>query len=262
MSLSQSASLNVVPLLARLALAAIFIPAGYNKLMKEAEFSGDEAKRLRELSVIASAPSAAPFVPAALVTEPRAQATTPPSGQPANPPSRPSTDETTGAPAGTPANGKPAAKPNTGGGAGGAGGAGGTGDAAGAATGEPVKARALHRVTIMIDKLGWPYQTYLAWAAAITEFVGGICLILGLFTRLWGLGLAITMGVAFYLTSYDKVTSSMVIGMPIDEFNRYASQVALFALSFGLVLTGGGAASVDRRLVGGGTGGDKKSDGE
>ena len=48
----------------------VFIPAGYNKLMKEAEFSGDEAKRLRELNVIAAAPDRSMIVPAALVTMP------------------------------------------------------------------------------------------------------------------------------------------------------------------------------------------------
>ena len=244
MSLSQSAALNVVPLLARLVLAAVFIPAGYNKLMKEAEFSGEEAKRLRELSVIASSSSSltgsqSGIPPAVALANPLVGQSAPPKVVDPAAPSKPTTDETpvTNPPA-KPTDGTTAAPP---------------------VAGEPVKARALHRVTIMVDKAGWPYQTWLAWLAAVTEFVGGICLVLGLFTRMWGLGLAVTMGVAFYLTSYDQVLSTMVIGMPVDGFTRYSSQIALFALAFGLFLTGAGSGSIDRRLSsGGGSGGGKK----
>lgn len=238
MPLSQSAAVNVVPLLARMVLAVVFIPAGYNKLMKEAEFSGDEAKRLRELNVIAAAPDRSMIVPAALVTMPaeaQGSGLTPPA--PANtPPSKPSTDE-----------GAPTAKPN------------GSSTPVAAPGGEPVKARALHKVTLMVDKAGWPYQTWLAWAAAITEFVGGVCLILGLFTRVWGLGLAVSMGVAFYLTSLDALVATKVFSMPIPDFNKFAAQISLFALAFGLVLTGAGGASIDRRMGAGTGGGGKKS---
>jgi uncharacterized membrane protein YphA (DoxX/SURF4 family) len=255
MSFSQSAATNIVPLIARLVLAAVFIPAGYNKLMREAEFSGEEAKRLRELSVIASADADSPLlrpliVPAALRQEaPSPQGEAPGSGS--TPPSQPSTDE----------GGTPAAGPTAGPGAGtpptpGAGPA--SGGQAGANGGEPVKARALHKVTLMVDKAGWPYQTWLAWAAAVTEFVGGACLILGLFTRVWGLGLAIAMVVAFYLTSLDAVLTTKVFGMPIPDFNRFASQLALFALSFGLLLTGAGGASIDRRMGAGASSGNSK----
>lgn len=254
MSLSQSAATGFVPLLARLALAAVFIPAGYNKLMKEAEFSGDDAKRLRELSVIASAASDAhartrtvsnPREPAAplalsfaLVPDPAAQN----EGQaPSTPPSKPTTDESPSA--------TPPTKP------------GDTSIAQAPASGEPVKARALHRLTIMVDKAGWPYQTSLAWLAAVTEFVGGICLVLGLFSRVWAFGLAVTMGVAFYLTSLEPVMSTMVIDLPIDAFTRYSSQVALFALAFGLTFSGSGSLAIDRRLVGGGGGGGGKKAG-
>ncbi len=251
MSFSQSAATNIVPLIARLVLAAVFIPAGYNKLMREAEFSGEEAKRLRELSVIASADADGPFhrpliVPASLRQEAPSPQAEPNAGG-STPPSQPSTDEAAGGATATPPSTPPAA------------GTPGSGTAANG-SGEPVKARALHKVTLMVDKAGWPYQTWLAWAAAVTEFVGGACLILGLFTRIWGLGLAIAMVVAFYLTSLDAVLTTKVFGMPIPDFNRFASQLALFALSFGLLLTGAGSASIDRRMGAGGAsnGGSKK----
>jgi hypothetical protein len=100
MSFSQSAATNIVPLIARLVLAAVFIPAGYNKLMREAEFSGEEAKRLRELSVIASADADGPFhrpliVPASLRQEAPSPQAEPNAGG-STPPSQPSTDEAAG----------------------------------------------------------------------------------------------------------------------------------------------------------------------
>ncbi len=256
MSFSQSAATNIVPLIARLVLAAVFIPAGYNKLMREAEFSGEEAKRLRELSVIASADADSPLLRPLIVPAALRQEVPSPQGEAASsgstPPSQPSTDEG-GAPAAGPATGSAAGTPPP------AGSPGTGGPQAGAnAGGEPVKARALHKVTLMVDKAGWPYQTWLAWAAAVTEFVGGACLILGLFTRVWGLGLAIAMVVAFYLTSLDAVLTTKVFGMPIPDFNRFASQLALFALSFGLLLTGAGGASIDRRMGAGASSGSSK----
>jgi uncharacterized membrane protein YphA (DoxX/SURF4 family) len=244
MSFSQSAALNVVPIIARLVLAAVFIPAGYNKLMKEADFAGDDAKRLRELGVVASAgPAATSWAPAndsGILLASRLQAvpngSTSPNSPPSAPPSKPSTDESASA--------APPSRPTD------------AGSAPGA-TGEPIKARSLHRVTLMLDKLGWPQQTYLAWLAAVTEFVGGICLVLGLFSRMWGLGLAITMVVAFYLTSYEQVMSTKLLNLQGEAFSRFSSQIALFALAFGLALTGPGALSIDRRLTGGGGSGKK-----
>jgi uncharacterized membrane protein YphA (DoxX/SURF4 family) len=202
------------------------------------------------LNVIASAPAqpsgsgpsavrTVALVATMLNPEPDPQTAAPGATQ-SNPPSKPSTDESPAA--------KPPEKPSD------------TSISTAPAAGEPVKARSLHKVTILVDKAGWPYQTWLAWLAAVTEFVGGICLVLGLFTRLWGLGLAATMGVAFYLTSYEQVMSTMVIGMPIDSFTRYSSQVALFVLAFGLMLTGSGGMSIDGRLVGGSGGAKSKKE--
>lgn len=44
--------------------------------------------------------------------------------------------------------------------------------------------------------LGFPAPTMFAWAAGLSEFLGGICLALGLFTRLSGFLIAFTMLVA------------------------------------------------------------------
>jgi uncharacterized membrane protein YphA (DoxX/SURF4 family) len=223
MTFSQSAASGIVPLLARVILAAVFVPAGYNKMMNVAEFTGDDARRLRELAIVEESPEK----PAAYVTTPAPAQSKPESA--GAPPSKPTTDE-----------------------------AGAAGATSSAPQGNvaPVKARELHRVTLMVDRNGWRYPAAQAWLAALTELVGGVLLLVGLGSRLWALGLAIAMGVAFYLTSMAAYadTSGFFRAFPIDAYNRFAAQAALFALAFGIVLSGGGAASLDRFMFGNGTG--------
>ncbi|MDZ4830521.1 MAG: DoxX family protein [Phycisphaerae bacterium] len=245
MSFSQSAASNIVPLLARLVLAAVFIPAGYHKVMDDADFSGGEAKRLRELNVVASA-AEPPIQFASLVQNvptavPTAAPPTAPAAAPTSTPSKPTTDESpTPAASGTPV----------------------------APGGEPLKARQLHRVTLMVDKMGWQYPVVLGWVAALTELVGGVLILVGLFSRIWALGLAITMAIAFQLTSIASYTSTSGYfhEMPISDYTRFAAQAALFALAFGVVLTGAGGFSLDRVMFRGGsphagnTGGKKAAD--
>ncbi|MFO0828178.1 MAG: DoxX family protein [Phycisphaerales bacterium] len=221
MGFSQSAATNFVPLLARLVLAAVFVPAGYQKVMTMAEYSGDDAKRLRELQVVQS-DAASQFRFASLVQE-NAASTQSTSTSPSSTPSKPTTDETPRPPAGS----GPAAQ-----------------------GGEPVKARQLYRVSLMVDKMGWQYPVVLGWVAALTELVGGALLFVGLLARVWALGLAVTMGVAFYLTSLSSYTGAIGFfrDFPINDYNRFAAQAALFALAVGVLLSGAGAPSFDRMM--------------
>lgn len=53
--------------------------------------------------------------------------------------------------------------------------------------------------TGVVDKLGFPLPTLFAYVAALTEFVGGIAVLLGIGTRIFAGLLAITMAVAFFL---------------------------------------------------------------
>lgn len=231
MSLSQSASSNLVPLLARIVLCLAFVPAGWNKLMRDAEYSGEDAKRLREMQVVERRERDASVAFASLIEQ------IPPSTSPAD--VRPTSDEPT----------HPAAKP--------------VADAATGA-GEPVRTKGLFRIALMLDRQGWSYQVPLAWIAAITELVGGVCVLIGLFTRFWSMGLAIAMGVAFRLTSVAAFGEVGLFSMGTDQFNRTVAQLALLALAAGLVLSGAGALSLDRGLfrkdgAGGGKGGKRKS---
>ncbi|MCA9297371.1 MAG: DoxX family membrane protein, partial [Phycisphaerales bacterium] len=115
-------------------------------------------------------------------------------------------------------------------------------------------ARGLHKITLMCDSLGWKYADKLAWAAALTELIGGGLLLLGLFSRLCALGLASTMGVAFYMTSWGILTDGggfRLFDAAISEhFAMIYLQLAFFVMSFGIIFTGPGPLSLDRILFG------------
>jgi uncharacterized membrane protein YphA (DoxX/SURF4 family) len=121
------------------------------------------------------------------------------------------------------------------------------------ATGELVAtAQRLHTVTITVYKHGGPSPVAMGWLATLTELIGGALLLIGLFTRVWGIMLACTMAVAFYLTSWPVLVDLGPFGIAADieggyaNFNRMYVQLALFVLAFGVFLTGGGAISLDR----------------
>ena len=52
MSFSTFAGTAIVPTLSRIVLCAAFLPAGWNKVMDETTFSGDDAQRRIQLGVI------------------------------------------------------------------------------------------------------------------------------------------------------------------------------------------------------------------
>jgi hypothetical protein len=76
-----------------------------------------------------------------------------------------------------------------------------------------------------------------------------------LFSRIWGFGLAIAMGVAFYLVSMQANgifrLDPRVFAENIPNFNAAYCQAGLFVLAFGVFLTGAGPLSLDRILFGG-----------
>ena len=56
-------------------------------------------------------------------------------------------------------------------------------------------------------KIGFPAPTLFAWAAGFSEFAGGLLLALGLFTRISGLFIAITMTVALFGVHFSNAFS-------------------------------------------------------
>lgn len=86
-----------------------------------------------------------------------------------------------------------------------------------------------------------PMPTVSAWAAGLTEFLGGVALILGLGVRLVGLPLTVTMLVAAFMV-HGKAFSAQNNGM------EYPLTLAFIAA--GLALTGAGRISLDALIRG------------
>jgi uncharacterized membrane protein YphA (DoxX/SURF4 family) len=282
MSFSRTASSTVVPLLARLVLAAAFIPAGYHKIMGDpVTYEGQDALTLQKLGVgqpptavgkMAGSgqdvlgfyqqdvetgrlrdrvrPSgdqdeeAGPDASPAPAPKPRPR--TQPAQEPQTQPQEPTVEEPVQPkpqPPKPPAP-KPQPKPEP-----------VTPPSAPPADGASVTARPLYRVALMLDGAGRPQKLrpdWMAWVAAGTELVGGALILIGLFSRVWGLGLAVTMGFAFWLTSYGAVTEHGFFALPIGDFNRAFAQVGLFVMAAGVMMTGAGGLSLDRALFRGG----------
>ncbi len=89
-----------------------------------------------------------------------------------------------------------------------------------------------------VESMGFPFPTFFAWAAALSEFAGGIFLVLGLFTRFWSLMALATMAVAAFIGHAD------------DPFGRKELALTYLVLSAVVFLLGPGRASLDQALFG------------
>jgi putative oxidoreductase len=92
---------------------------------------------------------------------------------------------------------------------------------------------ALNHYAHYIGSLGLPQ--WLAYVSAFTEFVGGICLVLGLFTRLFAGLVAINMAVAIFALTIHR-------GYGASEL-----PLAMLAIALMLLFSGAGKAALDRR---------------
>ncbi len=89
--------------------------------------------------------------------------------------------------------------------------------------------------------LGWgALSVPMAWAAALSEFFGGICLVLGLYTRIAAFLIGCVMTVAILKVHLGNGFSQANYG--------YEWQLLLLCSCISLILTGGRAASLDRVL--------------
>jgi uncharacterized membrane protein YphA (DoxX/SURF4 family) len=124
-----------------------------------------------------------------------------------------------------------------------------------ATSGGAHRAPGMYKIALLVDSAGWPAPVRLAQVAAFTELIGGALLLVGLFSRIWGLGLAISMGVAFYLVTVPMygvfATHPFEFAENTEAFNTMYCQLGLFVLAFGVFLTGPGKMSLDNLLFGG-----------
>lgn len=86
--------------------------------------------------------------------------------------------------------------------------------------------------TQMVDGIGFPAPAFFAWCAALSEFVGGIALVLGAFTSVAAVFTSIVMLVAFIAVKESSI--------PAGD-----ADVALLAISVALAMMGAGKWSVD-----------------
>ena len=270
MKFSQFAGTAIVPTLSRLVLALAFVTAGYNKLMDDTKFNASEATILEQLGVdvVKATPTSAEQTADAarhrVVLASFQETPAPAEEDEASEETGDPTEEATGTPTD-----KAGADKDPGPGEGdseGSGDAGGGGEAGG--SDQPVvsppaamptlddsatyTAKGMHRVTLMCHENAWPVPKYMALAAGITELLGGGMLLIGFLSRIWALGLAITMGVAFFFVSmgYNQIfaTNPFEFALQHGQFNAAFSQLGLFVLSFGVLMTGPGPLSLDRML--------------
>jgi uncharacterized membrane protein YphA (DoxX/SURF4 family) len=247
MSFSQFSGTAIVPTLSRLVLALAFITIGFDKLTTDAAFSAAEAQRLKAVGVDidTTRASADPVIFPALYPQEEGAAK-PPEQEMAAPPKSEQTAPPGEAPA--PEEGKTKS---------------GEDNVIRLPQGQ-YSARTLHIVTLYCEDAGFgKYSPYLAWLSALTEFGGGILILVGFLGRIWGLGLAINMGMAIYLTAwgpyFDK--GPFIVAQGADGFalfNQTFTQLGLGVLALGILLTGPGPLSLDR-LVFGKRGGGRSS---
>ncbi|MBL0922172.1 MAG: DoxX family protein [Phycisphaerales bacterium] len=104
-----------------------------------------------------------------------------------------------------------------------------------------------------------PWGWALSHGAAITEFVGGILIFIGLMTRLAALGLTVVMGMAIWLTTIGPSlgASGAFLGVlpPVGafqstEWQTWLLQLALFCSAAAVLFSGPGAISLDGVILG------------
>lgn len=84
-----------------------------------------------------------------------------------------------------------------------------------------------------VEALGFPLPVFFAWAAGIAEFVGGICLAVGLLTRPASVLIAFTMATAFFFRHAD------------DPFGTKEKAFLYGGIALLYLLIGAGRFSVD-----------------
>lgn len=272
--------LNATPLVLRLALGTVFIWAGSSKLLHSDPFPGARGERLVEMGIIpkaAPAGSVTPIVPETpAAPDPKPEK---PSAPPAETPAKAPPDETDppgvkpNLPDPAPEEAKPessmvvvlarAQAPAK--------------TAATAEVDKTPKLKRLYGLVLLMDRASkpnpqgyilWPkflstpsWMERMAWAAALTEFIGGVLILLGLLTRFAAFGLLSTMLTAMWLTQIGPsigAAGSFLGFLPNPEmadptkWNSTESglmvvlwQFTLACVSLGLMLSGAGRLSMD-----------------
>jgi putative oxidoreductase len=105
------------------------------------------------------------------------------------------------------------------------------------------------QATVQNFEAGLGIPPHFGYAAAFTEFFGGIALLLGLLTRIAALGIGTVMAVAMWKV---HLANGFFLNFNCEAGKGHGIEynVALLAIALALVLTGGGAYSIDRKITG------------
>jgi putative oxidoreductase len=87
-----------------------------------------------------------------------------------------------------------------------------------------------------VEKLGFPMPVFFAWASALSEFVGGILIALGLGTRIAAFFVFINMSVAAFIRH------------AADPFDVKELALAYWVMAIAIVLIGPGFFSLDHLI--------------
>jgi uncharacterized membrane protein YphA (DoxX/SURF4 family) len=247
MSPSQFAATNILPLLARIVLCMAFLPQGWNNLMRDVEYTARDAQRLRELGVrgitdpdprkadvalgaIRGWESIEPQdqMPGAASSKQTAPSGTTGAAAPAAPATKPTSQDagTTGT---VPAVERPATTPAL-------------------SPLAPLTQRGLYTLTLLADRARIPFPVEIAWAVAGVQLVGGACVVLGLFSRVWGLLMSVILAALFVTTSLPVIKTQGPFSLGAEQQNMVLAQLGLFVLALGAFLVGPGAMSLDRAI--------------
>jgi uncharacterized membrane protein YphA (DoxX/SURF4 family) len=112
----------------------------------------------------------------------------------------------------------------------------------------PLTQRGLYTLTLLADRARIPFPVEIAWAVAGVQLVGGACVVLGLFSRVWGLLMSVILAALFVTTSLPVIKAQGPFSLGAEQQNLVLAQLGLFVLALGAFLVGPGAMSLDRAI--------------
>ena len=201
MSLSQNASLQLAPLIARIILVTIVLPAGYVSIFRTSNFTNQDAARIEAMGTPATMieNSVEKIKPVAL----RVHATG-------------DTDKDK--------------------------------DESEKSSAGDHSMRNLNYFILRLDDSKVPQPLIVGWVCAIAELVGGIVLLVGLFTRWFALLLLIGGAFHMWLMTWPQIRGVLPWDWQVGTMHAFSTALTTVFISFSLVLTGPGRFSLDRLL--------------
>ncbi len=111
-----------------------------------------------------------------------------------------------------------------------------------------LQARSLHELTLQFDGKGVPEPTIAAWIVSVFELIGGGLLLVGLFSRIWAVGVAFWAIALFGLAGLPGSAWGDLWTSTVPARASMLSLVAIATLALGIAFNGAGAFSLDAMI--------------